>query len=254
MKLTAWNTKSIYNGFGALQNVVNLEADAPMAYRVLVPVIHGWLMRLKALQEQRYLVYTLLKGALWVWALVMVEAAIGTRGALLVAAIIAATFHFEYWDAAVELGAIGAALTGRPELILIGAALQGLSRPETLPLVVLTAFLCGGWYAGAVALIMGGALALAVRVRVGYREMYCARWMFQQNLKDVRSLLRNSPAHLSEIAAALVITVATVTAVIISATVAGIVPVLYLVAGWTMGRAAESRVFTPCLIWIGMVL
>lgn len=254
MKLTAWNLRSLYNGYGAMESVVKLDAEAPMCYRVLVPIVHGWLMRVKGLQAQRYLVYTLLKGALWLWALVMVEVAIGSRGTLVVAALIAATFHFEYWDAAVELGAIGAALTGKPELIVIGAALHGLSRPETLPLMALTAFLCGGWYAGAVASIMGGGLALAVRVRVGRRKLYCARWMLRQNLQDVRGLWRNSPVHLSEIAAALVITVVVIMSVMTSATAAGIVPMMYLMVGWTMGRAAESRIFTPCLIWIGMVL
>ncbi len=253
LKLGQPSYGSAYCGIGAVDAVNARAAQAPMAYRVLVPWLIGlaeWLI--PALKPHRLtLLYEPLKIGLLAFALAAAAAALGMKGALLVAALLPATFYFDYWDGAVELGALALALTGDVRWALIGGLLLALSR-ETAPLAAVTYMLvthdvgCGLQVLSATLAVL-----LIVRLWAGRKPLYCDRWMVRINAQDVRRIAANRPVYTSEIAMSLGLTALTLGAVVSGrAGPAWPVPLAVLAAGWTMARAAEPRVFAPCLLWI----
>lgn len=261
-KLTTWNLKSAYNGYGAIDGAKNADYAAPMAYRVLVPWLALSIERLvPALRKHRYpTIYLPLKFALIVLMLLVAERAVGTSGALCLALGLCALLHFEYWDNYVEVLGFAAALTGDLRITILGMLLHSLSKPETSPLLSLTFLLSTGNLLGAAWI---GAINLLVvnlvRLKVGKRVLYCQRIMWRRNLQDVRELLCNRPFYVSEIGMGLGLTVLTLSAVGVrilqgAPLPAWPVPLILLSAGWIAGRAAESRIFGACLLWVALCL
>ena len=257
MKLALPFYGSIYCGIGAVDGVNTRTADAPMVYRVLVPWLIGLAERIAPRLKAYRLtaLYEPLKIGLMALALWTVSEALGERSALLLAAMLPLSFSFEYWDWAGELAGLALALTGNLPMAVGGALLAGLSRPETSPLVAMTyALVTGDWPGGTVLAFMAAATWSLVRWRQGAHVLYCERVMWRVNLADVRGLLRNRPVYLSEIGMTLLLTGLTLATVVSGrAGAAWPVPLALLAAGWLLARAAETRVFTSCLLWAVML-
>lgn len=242
------NYSSKYNGFGVLRAVRERKALAPMAYRVLVPLLVGWIED----DTRRLWAYEGVKLALMGAGLAVYAGQFGTVAGLVAAVLWVATFRFDYWDVYVEFLAFALVLAGGLPWALLGAFLGALSKETTGTMPVLYLSLTGDALGACwVALVSWGTL-LVVRARVGYRPMYCKRLMLRQNWEDLLALREGwflSPALVS-----VVWTVGALWAAWAGGVGAPwMVPVL-LVAGWTMGRIVEPRVFLSTSIWIAGAL
>jgi len=247
---------SKYNGYGAITDVNERNAAAPMAYRVLVPWVFVLLRKIPIIREFRPVghVYEPLKLISLFAILAILNYFFGTVAALIFAAIITSTFFFDYWDWAFEAIGIVGAMSGNPYLFISGTILWALSK-ETAPLAPLIFFaVTGDIYISIVGAILCAVSMLGVRMYVGKRELYCPRFMWNVNWHDIMVSLKNSPLFLSEIVMAMIITFLTIFCFIVNPQVYGLYAIALLVAGWTMARAAESRVFAGCLIFVAVTL
>jgi hypothetical protein len=232
-----FNMASRFNGYGAIAAVQAKTADAPMVYRVLVP----WLIGKPTMAKYQALQVTFITAALY-----SVYLAWGLPVMLVTAILLTCTFFFDYWDWAVELAALSLALVSFP-LAIAGVILHGMSR-ETAPLVGLVyALRFQDWLGGLLVALLGFAVLQFVRYVQGAHPLYCDRWMFKRNLRELKKPHMGSPyfsAGLSLLALA-------------GAWLAGwdglIVPVI-LGAGWTMAVAAETRVFVPVVPFAALAL
>ncbi len=257
LKLSTGTYGSPYCGLGTVDPVNSRQAESPMAYRTLLPWLIALVERIiPGLKAHRLpALYEPLRILIMAAALAAIAQAVSPLAALIVAVLLGVTFYFDYWDWAVELLGLALALTGNPGAALIGGLLLGASR-ETAPLVAVTYVLITG-DVGQGLQILGATLAvmLAVRLWAGRKPLYCERWMGRVNLDDVRELFQNRPFYLSEIAMTLLVTGLTLWAVLSgNAGPAWPVPLALLAAGWLMARAAETRVFTGCLLWVAIAL
>ena len=247
-QIAADNYSSLYNGFGAIDSIRAKKAAAPMAYRVLLPWLVGWITP----PGWRLVAYELVKIGLMATALGLYANMCGTMAALVMGVLWVSTFRFDYWDVYVEVLAFVLCLTTSLPLALLGAFLGALSKETAgiLPILYLT--LTGDWLGAFwVALVCWGTLLL-VRAYTGYRPMYCSRLMIRQNWKDLLALKDGwilSPQFVS-----LVWIVGGLWATFAPNVPGGwIVPVL-LVAGGTMGRIVEPRIFLSTSIWIAAAI
>lgn len=251
LKMTGATYGNAYCGMGTIDGVLARNIQAPMAYRVLVPWIIGIAERLfPGLRPHRLpALYEPLKIVLMAYAYWATSLALGVSAALVVAALSGVTFLFDYWDWAVELGGLALALSGRPELAVIGAVLWALSR-ETFPLAAVTYYLVTEDGRSA-ALIMMAAVCtfIAARIYVGTKALYCDRFMVKQNWYDLKRIMASRPVYMGEMAMTIVVTILTLVSVV-SLPAAWPIPLVLLGAGWTMARAPETRVFSGCLLWI----
>jgi len=257
LKVGAFSYGIEFSGIGAIDDVLDGTAKAPMAYRVLVPWLIDLVERIcPTLKPHRLSVlYEPLKIALTGCALWAVAYGLGVRSALLIAAMLPATFLFDYWDWTGEMIGVALAFSGMPGWVAAGGMVAAMSRPETALLGSVVYWLetrdaAGAlWGAGATL-----ATIVAVRLITGKRELYCERWMWRQNWQDLQAILQNRPVYLGEISISLLVTVLTLVSVVSGkAGASWPVPVALLVAGWTMARAAETRVFSVCLLWISLL-
>jgi hypothetical protein len=257
LKMSAATIGSKYNGYGAIDAVLERRALAPMAYRVLVPWLVGLVERIAPkLKAHRFpWLYMVAKIALLTGALYATSLALGTKGALIVAALLPMTFYFDYWDWMGELAGVALALTGNLPAAMIGGVIAGWSK-ETAALAPLTYGLLTRDVRGTVLVGCTTAAALIIaRLWGGAQPLYCQRFMVRENWGDLRHITRNRPVYLGELAMSLVITGLVLVAVVSGA--AGPtwpVPLALLAAGWTMARAAETRIFASTLLWIAMLL
>jgi hypothetical protein len=243
-----------YCGLGTVDGVNQRRLLAPMAYRVLVPWIIGFVEAVvRPLRTRRLEVYEALKITLMALAFWSIEMALGIRTALIVAALLPMTFSFDYWDYAVELGALAMAVGGNMQGAVIGGVLLALSR-ETAPLVPVTYLLATGDANGTLVIALAtGLTMLGVRLRIGYRKLYCDRFMWAGNWKEVRAIFKCTPWYTSNIAYSLLVTGLVVALVFLGRLgPTWPIPLVLLAAGWAMGVAYETRIFAGCLLWIAM--
>ena len=248
--MCAHNYGAPWNGIGAVIDVQDRKAAAPMAYRVLAPALL-WPARL--LKWPMLEAYEVIKIGCMAFGLWGVSVGWGLEVTFLTAALLPVTFKFDYWDWGIELGALGLAMSGRVELILVGVVLHALSK-ETWPLTPFTALLAGVPVMGVVWITAAGLMAwLYVRVVVGRRELYCERWMARRNWQELVESMRARPVFLSEMAMSLA-----VCALVIAAGVARVpgwpAAAVLVMAGWTMAVASETRVFAGALPWAAAVV
>jgi len=249
------------NGWGAIPGTLTRDNAAPMRYRVLVGwtfLAMGWLVRHlrgRGLTVQGWQ-YQVLKGLLLWGALAVAGELIGLAGMAMLAVLVGTTFEFDYWDCYAELMGVGLCLVGSPWAALAGGLVWGLSR-ETAILAPALGLLAGGPWCGLAAL--SGPLALGVvRLVQGRAGLYCERWTLRAyNVPDLRQA-----REIGDVGPWLSIgwMVAGIVAVWgrgrMPAALAGTMPValVWLVAGWTMARARETRVFMPLALWIAAAM
>jgi hypothetical protein len=228
---------SPWNGYGAIEAVRNKTADAPMAYRVLIP----WLIGNKpTMPKYQALVVALMTGALY-----SVYLARGLPVMLITAAILPVTFFYDYWDWAAELIGFSLALVSLP-LAALGVVIHGLSR-ETAPLAGLVyALYFRDLLGGILIALIGFAVLQIVRFVQGPHPLYCERWMYKRNWIELRKPHLGTPyASVALSALALVGARGHLDGFI--------VPVL-VAAGWTMAVAAETRVFIAIIPYAAYAL
>lgn len=250
--VTGQNYNATTNGFGAISGVLNRTGSAPQVYRVLVPWLIGAFEKVFGYNlKRRLILYESIKLGLFMGALWSVGRVIGIRAALLVAALLPLTLKFDYWDWIVELGAFAACLSGDFRWALVAAILLALSR-ETAPLCAVIFYLkTHDMFESGCILICVAALMWLVRDIQGHHALYCKRIYFKRNMKEVSRMFLRTPWFLGDIFMSLVIMLATLWSCYMQVT-AWPVALALLVAGWVFGLASETRVFTACLLWIGM--
>ena len=272
------NIGSEYNGYGAIQGVLARTGHAPGRYRVLVPWLVCWLP-----VRWRLVSYLAHKWGLMGLSLVVARSLVGESGALALGLLMAATFEFDYWDCYAELLGVGLCLSGEPWQVLVGVVVWGVSR-ETVFLAVPLAFLSGGWEAG-IASLAGVVVWWLIRQYQGKADLYSGRWkMRKSRLGAWRGLKGKVPGWRYWLG---VVAIGTInpynatdlrrawdhkdTGVLLSVvfTLAGVGTALFsranmgpalartawiglgwLVAGWTLARARETRLFLPVGLWI----
>jgi len=96
LKMSSFNYGAKFNGLGVVDHVLARKADAPMAYRVLVPWLVGLVERIfpRTKPYRLVLLYEPLKIALAGGALWVLAHSLGAARALFVAACLPATFLF----------------------------------------------------------------------------------------------------------------------------------------------------------------
>lgn len=257
LQIGAFSYESPFNGLGTVDLVNARNAKAPMAYRVLVPWLIGGLERLcPSLRPYRVTVYEGFKIVSLALAMAACERILGMTGALLVAALLPVTFGFDYWCWAIELLAFALALSGSLQLTLLAAIALALSR-ETAPLVPLTYLLVTQDWRGTLVIgLATGLTLLGVRLYVGQRPLYCDRVMMRRNWQELKQFTLNGHPKLVDYSAYAVLLSGLTLVLVVSgrAGSAWLVPLLILALGWTLGIARETRIFTPCLLWIAIGL
>ena len=93
------NVGVIWNGFGAAQNVLNKSSDAPMAYRILMPLL------LWKIPNQYKLIFYFIFNWLLTFAMLSTSFLFfGLNVTLFLALLIPITIRYDYWDWIPELG------------------------------------------------------------------------------------------------------------------------------------------------------
>lgn len=234
--LSARSTNSPWNGYGAIEQVQKKTAQAPMVYRVLIPWLIGKPTMAKYQAMQVVLIAAALYSVFLAWDLPVM---------LATAAIIPITFYFDYWDWSVELMSFSLALVSLP-LAIVGVILHGLSR-ETAPLPGLAYALHFGDIWGGLAISACGFLALWIVRRIqGKHKLYCDRWMYKRNWRELRKPHTGSPY--ASVGLSLMALIGAY------GSLDGLIVPIVLGAGWTMAVAAETRVFTAVIPFAAMAL
>lgn len=241
-------------GYGSIDLVQRKTADRLIGQRILVPALIYWIERLLPCLKPHRLtaLYEPLRILALTAALWMTAHAIGVTGALIIAALLPATFLFDFWDFPYELLGFAAGLTGDLRLAILCAGIHALARPFTAPLVAL----CYGLVTGD--LVGAGLVLLAVGLGVipGWTNTTCAPvWqkfgLWRVNIQDVRELFQNRPFYLSEIFMTMGLTALVLWAVFSgNAGAAWPIPLALVVVQWTLPRAAETRSLAPALLWV----
>lgn len=251
------NVGAVWNGYGALCAVLGRRGYAPMRYRVLM----AWLFRFGTVLRPEWMLtpiqYQLLKGGL-IWAgLAVAQQLVGVGALPFLVVLLALLLEFDYWSSYAELLGVGLVLlgsgSGQVGLVVLGAVVWGLSK-ETAAAAPALGLLAGGLL-GAIG-GLAGPLALAIVRRVqGRGALYCARWTLREyNVPDLGvAVERRDVGPLLS----LVWSVATVAAMVVVAR-SGAGPLqatapaagTWILAGWLMARARETRVFMPTVFWI----
>lgn len=233
------NRETVYNGLGAVQSVSTRTAQAPMAYRVLVPAI-------VCLVPERWrrllyeVVLSLLAGAA-IWTVAVCH---GERAAWITAVLLPATMRYDYWCWAPEVAAFAAASSGSWLAVPWVAALAA-SR-ETWPAAALLS-----WdFRAAVA---GSVVASAVRWYVGPRSRYCSRVMVRRNFDDLVWWFRAMPGSITDsMTVSVALTVAALAAAVSLGWPTGFLWLAVIMSGWTLAIAYETRVFAPAIVLVAI--
>ena len=247
-RITRDNVGTPWNGYGAIEGVLRRNTPAPMRYRVLAAWLLGWLPKSK-----RLVGYAIFKVLLLACALLLAHPLLGLNGTVVLAFLIAITFEYDYWDCYAELIGVLSCLHPSPWVALVGSIVWGLSR-ETVFLAPAIRFVAGGnpWFA------LSGLVAFGlVRLVQGDAKLYCERWtFFKYNVHDLKLCLKAADTGpmlaLLWTGETLVVAVWGHLPEPLAST--WMFPLVWLGAGWLMGRAREVRIFLPCAIWIAGAL
>ena len=248
-RITRSNLGAPWNGYGAIDGVLQRNTPAPMRYRVLAAWLLGWLPKSK-----RLIGYTVFKALLLACVLLLAYPLLGQNGTIVLAFLIAITLEFDYWDCYAELVGVLSCLHPSPWVALVGSVVWGLSR-ETVhlaPLLRLFAAVGNPWPAWA-----GVGAWWAVQLIQGRAGLYCERWTFSEyNVRDIKQCLKKADTGPMLALLWMGVTIAVAIWGHFPKPLAStwMFPLVWLGAGWLMGRAREVRIFLPCAIWIAGAL
>lgn len=244
--VTHRNYKAIYNGFGAIESTRAKKALAPMAYRVLVPWLVGWIED----DTARLWAYEAVKVLLMAGCLTVCASLYGPLAALLMGCLWCSTFLFDYWDNYAEMLGLLLALTGNVYLACLGGVIAALSR-ETAGIIPFIFWSVAGFPSPWVFVATWGTI-LGVKMRIGHRKMYCPRFTIKHNWGALRSLREGW--FLSMPFISVVWTLLALVSWRIGVVPAAWAVLVILVACWTMGGITEPRIFRATAIWIAPML
>jgi len=246
-----------FNGIGCIDDVNARRAQAPMAYRVLLPWLIGLIERVIPGTRKYRLValYEPFKVLSLTLLLALMAQVLGAMTALVFAVLVAATFYYDYWDWPFEVIAVVAGMSGDPSLTLGACILAALSR-ETAILGALAYFCVTlDYYHAALLIIAVLCIQMAVRLYVGERQHYWHDNMVMVNRNDIRELFDNHPFYFGEIALAIIITLATLASIISGLSgPAWPVAIAAILASWTLARVSETRVLASCLVFVALAI
>lgn len=240
-----------WNGAGAITGVIHRSTKAPMLYRVLVPWL-TWGLRKAGMPLLT--AYELVKIALTGFALWSVELAWGPGVALAVAAILPATFMYDYWDWAGELLGLSLCLSGDFWLALVGVWVWGLSR-DTVLVGGLAYFLVTGDWLGGIGLTAAGVIMFAaLRIIQGRQPSYCKTIWIKDNWQIIKDLYRlERPYWMGSVVISLLVCLLALAAAWSTGWIGIMVPVL-IAAGFVFGKINETRIFTAIVPWVGYAI
>lgn len=233
--ISKFNLLAPWSGYGAIDGVLNKNSDAPMVYRVLVP----WIIRDVKLWKyeicQVILIYISIVSIYTAWNLSIVSMSM---------ILLTVTFWYDYWDWTLEVIGLSLALVSFP-LSILGVMLLGLSR-ETAPLVGLVyALHTKNFLGGAIISIIGFIVLYIVRKIQGKHPLYCKRWMIKENIELLKK--GNISAWLSVLLVAMYLPT-----VFIRPEAIGLF--LLVIAGLTMAKVNETRVFVAVIPYVALFL
>lgn len=253
MLITAPNYGSMFNGFGAIDLTYKKEIKAPMAYRVLVPMlVIGFEKLFKTDIKYRSIIYQNIKVFFVIVAAWSVIYVFGVVAALLTFTILLATIQYDYWDWPIELAAVVLAAGGHFFPALIVGVLYAFSR-ETAPIIGLIYFVATKDVERAfilTALIVS--IMSSVRAVVGKRPLYCDRVMIKTNLNLFKNFLKWKPFAYSTLFTSVVITAGTVLSVVVNPEYW--YSLIFIGAGWVLAKADEPRIFSACVPFIAVMI
>ncbi len=229
-------------------------ADWTIGRRILVPALIYWLEKLFPWLRPHRLpaLYEPLRiGALAV-ALYVASLSVGTAGALLFAALLPASFLFDFWDFPYEILSFAAALSGDLRWTIVGGGLHGLARPTTAPLVpVIYVLVTGDWFGAALVTLAVGIGLIPGWLNSRQVPMVQHGRSIGMNWADVKNLFQNRPFYLSEIFMTMGLSALVLWAVFTGrAGAAWPVPLALVAVQWVIPRAAETRSLAVTLLWV----
>lgn len=234
-----FNEKAIWNGYGSIESTLNKTADAPMAYRVLLPWIFG-LMNGNLIER-----YEIIRFALMWIMLLSVNLVWGLPVMLVFCVLLTATLWYNYWDFMPEVIGITLAMSGNIYLALFGIIIHAMSRETFIIDAPVFVMVSNNWLAGYLLLFVAVYVYLIVRYIQGEHPLYCKRWMITDNYKMIITPIRPYLLYAPYISIGLC-ALALSGAWIYGQWVGLLVPVM-VIAGLTMARINETRVFTSVL-------
>ncbi len=254
MIISAPNYSSPWNGFGCIDLVNEHRAKAPMAYRVLVP----WLVwGFEKIGVRRIAAYQAWKITLESMAFYSVGIVFGAPAALLAALLLLLTIKYDYWDWAAEMFGIFSALSGNLELAMFGTAAHGLSR-ETVFLSPVAYFLKTGDMRGAVGLLAVAVVTFCIpRLWAGRKPLYCERWQVRYNLELFRAFASKEFWAWGQWFHQDIFIACALSGLAIGGALRhpqGVIALVALAAGWLMGKADETRIFSAALPWAAWLI
>lgn len=253
MGISAPNYGAQFNGYGVIDLVNKREIKAPMAYRVLVPWLVGWIEKTFKLDKQyRVIVYQYIKMIFVMLAAWSVIHVYGIIVCLLTFTLLLLTIQFDYWDWPIELAAVVLASGGHFVPALIVAFLFALSR-ETAPITAFIYFVVTLDILGALVMLMVTLWVMVeVKEYIGDRPLYCKRFMFKDNLKLFKTFFKWKPILYSPITVTAAITLGSLISIIINPQYWYVL--ILLVAGWILAKADEPRIFSSIVPFIAILI
>ncbi len=265
MVMSANNIGAPWNGYGALELTYKRDIKAPMAYRILVPILVMWIEKLiptkinERMEEKKVIkritIYEFIKIVLNVYMIWALDQAFGTTITLITLLMITSTFMYDYWDYSMELGGLAMIMTGDPMLACIGAFLWGLSR-ETALIAPLAYYLATFDQLGTMQVAATGIGSFVLtRMWAGKKERYADMVMINRNLNELMELPKHYPVFEHPMFYTVVYTLL---ALVFIATVwiypIHLIPLIILAAGWIMGVAVETRMFVITFPFIAQLI
>lgn len=184
--MTKGNMRVPWNGFGAVESVIDGTADSPMQYRILVPLIVGQFDdRLVAYLYVKWTGITAALGmAFWYFRSVGADPMIATA-LLALFFVVAAIYDYAdaYWE--IALLSAGLLLIDYNLLVLCMVTFVAALNRETAIVIPLAVFLSGYWIDS---LVVGFFFAwgyMIPRAIYGQAERYCEWFTFKRNIKTL---------------------------------------------------------------------
>lgn len=223
-RLTSHNWGVIWNGIGCVDSVCSGEAQQPMAYRVLVPWLTGFI-------GDKVVCYTLLRWfSIWFG---LFGSWLFYGGDQLLVALVAVYFMvsalYDYTDGYLEVGFYGLSLwmymVGMYWLIPVVLLVATLNRESSVFMLAFP-FVFDVWWVFPFVLVAFGVGYMVPRLLYGKRARYCPFNMISRNIAGMREMFKDWRVLYSEYAIFLIIVLLLAVAVIKGS---GLLPWLALV-------------------------